>query len=120
MTLLSQLRAAVERATKGPWDWFTSLEQSEIDGGTLHIQDTRAHSIRFLFSLGNNQGFAHTVGLNPEEDTANARLIVLLRNHAPLLIALADAARAWCAQDGDTDDNRQRVADAVATLTKEG
>ena len=56
---------------------------------------------------------SHTLEFYKDGDEA---FLCTLRNLAPHLIALWKAAEAWTGQDGDTDANRQRVADAVNAL----
>ncbi len=58
----------ITNITPWPWEWFTSQK----DG--TRLQDKTKTQMRFLVG-SNGQGFAHTVGLNPVEDSANAALI---------------------------------------------
>ena len=92
MTILSQLRAAVERAT------------ADV--------------------LSKNFGTLATVLRQAMEDDNYLDSVVFavegLLNHAAALIAVAETVAAWTAQDGDTDENRQRMSKAVKALTREG
>lgn len=58
-------------ATPGPWYWFTDVN--------TRAQDREVWSIRFLAG-SDGQGFAHTVGLNPARDAANADMIAAARD----------------------------------------
>lgn len=70
--------------TPGPWSWFVPVH-GKLSG------------MKFLFSGTNKQGFAHTVGLDEPEDTANANLIAA----APDLLAAAKAVEQTCPCDCD-------------------
>ncbi len=64
--------------TPGPWTWFTGFKKNSAET----IRET-GERIRFVMGGPNDQGLAHTVGLNEETDTANAHLIAA----APELLA---------------------------------
>lgn len=83
--------------TPAPWTWFSKLAE---DG--THIQE---EGFRMRFLTGSNgQGFAHTVGLDEEQDLANTRLICaapqllealrrLLASHKDLIWSLDNGGR---------------------------
>jgi hypothetical protein len=55
--------------TPGPWEWFT-----KVNGDGTRSKEFDGQSVKFLLG-SDGQGFAHTVGLNEPQDTANANLI---------------------------------------------
>lgn len=73
---------AAPNYTPGPWTWFTGLF---TDGQ----QDRTGDRMRYIVGA-DGQGFAHTVGLNPTRDSANADLIAA----APELLAYAKSEQA--------------------------
>lgn len=89
--------------TPGPWDWFV---EHNVDNGELSKDRPSDRCVRFLVG-SNGQGFAHTVGLQHEQDEANARLIAAapqlleclsLANRTLQVVSLADVSGGGSAQ----------------------
>src|SRR4051812_45667251 len=76
--------------TPGPWRWFSS--SSIVSGKRVEKQD---HGERMRFLIGaDDQGFAHTVGLQSGVDEANANLIA----SAPDLLAACQTLIKYCSR----------------------
>jgi hypothetical protein len=75
----------MSKHSPAPWHWFTHL-----NNGVEEKRPSAEPHCKFLVAA-NGQGFAHTVGLNAEEDEANANLM----ESAPLLL---EALKAFVAE----------------------
>ena len=122
MTDLEKLKAALAKATPGEWEGMVLRNAPSLAEATLNEFVTNATGMNeFGVIQSKDGGLIAMIAVTKEtldEDDANARLMVALRNAAPAIIAELEAARAKI--ERDTREACAKVADneAAAWLNK--
>lgn len=100
MSRLDELKALLEKATPGPWGW---TYDGSNDYSVGRAEDPQAKRVAVVYDP-------------TERDGADAALIALLRNMAPDLLRVVEAAQNLAECEFYNDDACDAVVDALKAL----
>jgi hypothetical protein len=103
MTTLPHLRALLERATPAPWSSYCPYAGESVPAGFSANEIARVMDNETSIDI-----VAHGVPKRGRRQVENAEMIVALRNLAPKLLAVVEAAEELLYYSFDADSSKER------------